>query len=141
MKLKELMTDNVHCCSPRDTVSEAAKMMRGINVGIIPVCEGEQLIGVITDRDIVLNVVAEGKDANRVLIENCMSSTVVTSHPEMDAHEAAELMSEHQVRRLPVVEKGQLVGIVSIGDLATVGIHENEAGRALSEISVPSRPH
>lgn len=140
MKLRELMTRDVHTCSPRDTVRDAAKIMRSIDVGIVPVCEGDKLTGVITDRDIILNVVAEGQDANTVLVGNCMTRSVVTGTPDMDAHEAADLMAGHQIRRLPVVENGRLVGIVAIGDLATVSIHENEAGHALSEISEPSRP-
>jgi CBS domain-containing protein len=97
-------------------------------------------VGVITDRDIVLNVVAEGKDVNTTQIANCMTSSVITGSPDMDVHEASDLMADHQIRRLPVVENGRLVGIVAIGDLATVSIHANEAGHALSEISEPSHP-
>lgn len=143
MKLKDLMTDEIQCCQLKDTASEAAKMMRNLDVGIIPVVNGEKLVGVITDRDIVLNVVAEGQNANQVLIENCMTSNVITGFPEMDVHEAAAIMAEHQIRRLPIVDHGEghLIGIVSLGDLATVSIHENEAGEALSEISIPNRSH
>jgi CBS domain-containing protein len=140
MKLRELMTNNVHTCSPQDTIVQAAKKMRSIDVGIIPVVEGDKLVGVITDRDIILNAVAEGKDVNTTRVENSMTGSVVTGTPDMDAHEASDLMAEHQIRRLPVVENGRLVGIVAIGDLATISIHENEAGHALSQISEPSQP-
>lgn len=141
MKLRDLMTTNVRTCQTKDTVVEAAKIMRSIDVGIVPVVERDKLAGVITDRDICLNVVAEGKDVNTTLIENCMTSSVITGTPDMDAHKAADLMADHQIRRLPVVEDGRLVGIVAIGDMATISIHENEAGHALSEISEPSQPH
>ncbi|WP_018131219.1 CBS domain-containing protein [Effusibacillus pohliae] len=140
MKLRELMTSDVQTCSPQDTVVQAAQIMRNIDVGIVPVVEGDKLVGVVTDRDIVLNVVAKGQDVNTARVKNCMTSSVVTGTPDMDAHRAADLMAEHQIRRLPVVENGRLVGIVAIGDLATVSIHENEAGYALSEISEPSQP-
>ncbi|MFC4769043.1 CBS domain-containing protein [Effusibacillus consociatus] len=140
MKLRELMTSEVQTCSPQDTVVEAAKIMRNIDVGIVPVCEGDRLVGVVTDRDIVLNVVSEGKDVNTTRVQNCMTSSVVTGTPDMDAHAAADLMAENQIRRLPVVDNGRLVGIVAIGDLATITIHENEAGHALSQISEPSQP-
>ncbi|GAX90627.1 CBS domain-containing protein [Effusibacillus lacus] len=140
MKLRDLMTSEVKTCSPNDSVVEAAKIMRSIDVGIVPVVEGDKLVGVVTDRDIVLNVVAEGQDVATSRVANCMTSSVVTGTPEMDAHVAADLMAENQIRRLPVVENGRLVGIVAIGDLATVAIHENEAGYALSEISEPSQP-
>jgi CBS domain-containing protein len=141
MKLRELMTDDVKVCRPDDNVVAAAKAMQSINVGIIPVCEGDRLSGVITDRDIVLKCVAEGKDVNTTRVQDCMTSSVVTGSPDMDVHEAADLMAENQIRRLPVVEGDRLVGIVSIGDLATVSIHEDEAGHALSEISEPSQPY
>lgn len=140
MKLRELMTNNVQICSPQDTIVQAAKTMRSIDVGIVPVVQGDKLVGVITDRDIVLNAVAGGKDVNSTRVENCMTSSVITGTPDMDAHKAADLMADHQIRRLPVVENGRLVGIVAIGDLATISIHENEAGHALSEISEPSQP-
>jgi CBS domain-containing protein len=140
VKLRELMTDDVKVCRPEDSVVDAAKAMQSVNVGIIPVCEGDKLSGVITDRDIVLNVIALGKDVNSTRVRDCMTTSVITGTPDMDAHEAADLMADRQIRRLPVVEGGRLVGIVSIGDLATVSIHEDEAGYALSEISEPSQP-
>ncbi|BCJ88060.1 CBS domain-containing protein [Effusibacillus dendaii] len=140
MKLHEIMTKNVRTCDPQDTVLDAAKLMRNIDVGIVPVTQGDKLVGVVTDRDICLNVVAEGKDVNTTRVQSCMTSAVITGTPDMDAHEAADLMAEHQIRRLPIIDNGTLVGIVAIGDLATINIHENEAGYALSEISEPSQP-
>jgi CBS domain-containing protein len=135
MKLEQVMTTNVQCCSGTDSIQKAAQAMKNYNCGLIPVCDNKKVIGVITDRDIVLTAVAQGKTDARV--EDCMSNTVVTATPDTDVHEAADMMAKHQVRRLPVVNSsGELCGIVAIGDLATVDIHVNEAGDALSKISV-----
>lgn len=141
MKIRELMTTDVRTCRPEDTLQQAAQMMSDLDVGIIPVAEsGNKLQGVITDRDIVVRAVAKGMDINSTKISDCMSGKVVSVSPEATAQEAAKLMADNQVRRLPVVENNQLVGVCAIGDLAVVGIHENEAGFALSEISEPARP-
>lgn len=134
MKLQQIMTTNVECCCGTDSIQKAAQAMKNYNCGSIPVCDNKKVIGVVTDRDIVLKAVAKGKMDCRV--EECMTNQVVTATPETDAHEAADLMAQHQIRRLPVVNtSGELCGIVSIGDLATVDIHINEAGDALSKIS------
>lgn len=141
MNLKELMTEDVQICRPEDSIARAAQVMQTANVGLVPVCQGDKLVGVITDRDIVLKAVAAEKNIQSTRVSDCMTTQVITANPEMDAHEAADLMAQHQIRRLPVIDKGgRLVGIVSLGDLATVSIHENEAGYALSEISEPSQP-
>ncbi|MGZ4106379.1 MAG: CBS domain-containing protein [Tumebacillaceae bacterium] len=141
MKIRELMTTDVQTCAPEDTLQRAAAMMSDLDVGIIPVAEGgNKLHGVITDRDIVVRAVAKGMDINSTKVSDCVSGKVVTISPEATADEAAKLMADNQVRRLPVVENNKLCGIVAIGDLAVVGIHENEAGFALSEISEPARP-
>ncbi|WAH38194.1 CBS domain-containing protein [Alicyclobacillus dauci] len=135
MKLEQVMTTNVQCCCGTDSIQKAAQAMKNYNCGLIPVCENKKVIGTITDRDIVLKAVAQGKSDARV--EHCMSNTVVTATPDTDVHEAADIMAKHQIRRLPVVNSsGELCGIVAIGDLATVDIHVNEAGDALSKISV-----
>ncbi|WP_284200160.1 CBS domain-containing protein [Alicyclobacillus sacchari] len=120
------MTTDVTCCCGTDSIQKAAQAMKNQNCGSIPVCDNKRVIGMITDRDIVLKAVARGKIDTRV--EDCMTNTVVTATPDMDAHEAADLMAQHQIRRLPIVNaQGELCGIVSIGDLATVDIHINEA--------------
>lgn len=141
MKIRELMTTDVRTCAPEDTLQQAAALMADLDVGIIPVAEGgNKLHGVLTDRDIVVRAVAKGMDINSTKVSDCVSGKVVTISPEATADEAAKLMADNQVRRLPVVENNKLCGIVAIGDLAVVGIHENEAGFALSEISEPARP-
>ncbi|HWI60792.1 MAG TPA: CBS domain-containing protein [Symbiobacteriaceae bacterium] len=140
MKLDQLMTRNVRTCSPDSTVQEAARIMSEVNCGAVPVVQGEKLVGMITDRDIVLRCVAKGGDATKGKVSDCMTSDVTTCTTDTDAHTAANLMASKQIRRLPVVENGRLCGIVALGDLATVNIHVNEAGDALSSISEPSRP-
>ncbi|ASS74540.1 CBS domain-containing protein [Tumebacillus algifaecis] len=141
MKICDLMTKEVITLKPIHTLQEAAKLMCDLNVGVIPIAEeGDKLRGLITDRDIVVRAVAKGVDIKSAKINDYMSPKLVSINPSETAQEAAKLMAEHQIRRLPVVKEGHMVGIVSIGDLSVVGIHENEAGFALSEISTPSQP-
>ncbi|MFD2169447.1 CBS domain-containing protein [Tumebacillus lipolyticus] len=138
MKIRELMTTDVQCCAPDASLQQAAQIMADIDVGIVPICSAnDRLEGCVTDRDIVIRAVAKGMDVNTTRVGECMSSAMVSCSPEQTAQEASNLMADHQIRRLPVVENGRLVGIVALGDLAVVGIHENEAGFALSEISEP----
>jgi len=140
MKVRDLMTTNITTADLNSSVTEIAKSMRDFNVGSIPVCDrNDNLVGIVTDRDIVLRNVAEGgRRKNKA--QDVMSSKLITVTPDTHVHEAARIMAENQIRRLPVVENGRLVGIVSIGDFATQNIYVNEAGDALSEISRPSRP-
>jgi CBS domain-containing protein len=134
------MTTKVRCCAPNDPVTKAAQIMAEVNCGCVPVVEGDQVVGMLTDRDIVLRGVAKGKETNNCTCSDCMTATVITCAPEMDAHKAADLMAEKQIRRLPVVENGRLCGIIALGDMATVHIHVDEAGEALSQISEPAQP-
>ncbi|MET3547462.1 CBS domain-containing protein [Paenibacillus favisporus] len=135
--VRDVMTKDVKVCAPHDSVTAAAQIMRDVNCGSVPVCEGKKVVGMITDRDIVLNCVAAGKDPGSVHCHDCMTSGVISCSPDTDAHECAQLMADHQIRRIPVVENGEMVGICAIGDLATMNIHINEAGDALSQISEP----
>lgn len=138
MKVSDLMTTDVACVQPSDTIQKAAQIMQSRNVGSVPVCESNKVVGVVTDRDIAIKAVATGQSCDSQ-IDGCMSREVVTCTPETDAHEAASLMATHMIRRLPVCDaSGNLVGICAIGDLATVDIHVNEAGDALSQISRPT---
>ena len=141
MKIKEIMTKDVSAVSPQDSIIEAAKIMQKRNVGCIPVCDNnQQVVGILTDRDIVIRVVAEGRNPKDLDVSKVMSNDVTLANPNMDAEEAATIMAQHQIRRLPVQEQGQLIGIVAIGDLATNNIYVDEAARALKDISQPSRP-
>ncbi|MEB1807349.1 MAG: CBS domain-containing protein [Bacillaceae bacterium] len=138
--LQSIMTTNVASVTPHDTVQKAATLMKELNVGSIPVVENGQVMGIITDRDITLRTTASGI-GSQTPVSQCMTDHVVTANSMMDIHEAAQLMAQQQIRRLPVVENGQLVGMVAIGDLAVENIYQNEAGEALSSISNPAFPH
>ncbi|MBP2018491.1 CBS domain-containing protein [Symbiobacterium terraclitae] len=140
MRLRQLMTTNVRTCQPDTPLVEVARIMDEVNCGFVPVVEGGRPVGTITDRDIVVRAVAMAKDIRTVKARECMSSPVITATPDTDAHEAADIMAEKQIRRLCVVEGGRLVGVVALGDLATERIHTDEAGEALSAISEPSQP-
>lgn len=141
MKVRELMTTNVTTADLNSSISEVAQSMRHLNVGSIPVCDkSRNVVGIVTDRDIVLRTVAGGSDVNSAKAQEVMTTQIVSVSPETDAHEAANIMAQNQIRRLPVVENGKLVGIVAIGDFATQNIYVNEAGDALSNISKPSSP-
>ncbi|RIV20103.1 CBS domain-containing protein [Alicyclobacillaceae bacterium I2511] len=138
MKVRDLMTSSVSCVKTSDTLQHAAQQMASINVGSVPVCEQKRLVGILTDRDITLKAVAKGQ-SEQMRVQDCMTRQVVTCTPDTDAHEAADLMANHQVRRLPVTDsRGDLVGMLAIADLATENIHVNEAGDALSRISKPT---
>ncbi|SHJ84782.1 CBS domain-containing protein [Paramaledivibacter caminithermalis] len=141
MKVKDLMTSNVTTADLNSSLTEVAQSMKSLNVGSIPVCDNnDNVVGIVTDRDIVLRSVAEGGNVSNTKAQDVMSTHIVSVSPDTDVHEAANVMAKYQIRRLPVVEKGRLVGIVAIGDLATQNIHVNEAGDALSNISQPSSP-
>ncbi|MFD1396564.1 CBS domain-containing protein [Kroppenstedtia eburnea] len=138
-QLREIMTQNVASVSPQDNVYKAASLMRQHNIGSVPVVENGQVRGMVTDRDLVLRALAEQKN-EQVTVGEVMTNQVVTGTPEMSVDEASSLMARNQIRRLPVVENNQLVGMVSLGDMAVRQPHVNEAGQALSNISEPSSP-
>ena len=141
MKIKELMTTDVITCTPSTPIMEVAKHMKNNDIGSLPVVDNNQLVGLITDRDVIVRCIALGLDPNKTQAQDCMTKNPVTVTPETDAHEAADLMSSEQVRRLPVVRDGKLVGICVLGDLAVMSVHVDEAGDALSGISEQSRVH
>ena len=138
--LQGIMTTNVVTASPQQSVTEVAQLMRKHNVGSVPIVENGQCIGIITDRDITLKITAKAQHPGSVTAEAIMSKNIVIGTPQMDVHEAADLMSQHQVRRLPVMENNRLTGIVALGDLAVKDIYQDEAGTALSDISEPASP-
>src|SRR5947199_10719641 len=116
---QELMTSNPCSIDSDKSVAYAAKMMRDENVGLAPIVEGNRLIGTVTDRDIAIRVVAEGKDPESTKVTEVASTDLVTVDPQQDLDEALRLMSKHQVRRLPVIEEdGRLVGVVAQADVA-----------------------
>lgn len=140
MRIKEIMTTNVKTISESCTLQEAAEHMKSLNVGSIPVCnKSNKLVGMVTDRDMVVRGLTSGSDSNTP-VSQVMSTNPVSIEPDTGVHEAARVMAKNQIRRLPVVENNEVVGIVSIGDLAVRDIYINEAGDALSSISEPASP-
>lgn len=133
------MTKNVVSMSSQQTVQEAAQLMKQHNVGVIPIVDNGQLKGIVTDRDIIIRSTADGGAANTP-VSQCMTTNVTVANSNMDVHEVANLMAQNQIRRLPVVENNQLVGMVALGDLAEQNVYQSEAGQALSSISTPSQP-
>lgn len=140
MKVKEIMTREVVSLNSNDTVQRAAQMMKDSNVGSVPVCDGGRVIGVITDRDISVRSVAGGNNMQNQTVRDIMSTNPVVGTPEMDIKEATRIMSQRQIRRLPIVENKNLVGIVALGDMAVEPNLQDEAEGALSNISEPSTP-
>jgi len=135
MNIREVMTPNPRTVSPDDTIQSAARIMRDEDTGAIPVVENGRPVGMVTDRDIVVRAVADGGQVSRP-VRDIVTTGVISVTPEMSTREANELMSEHQVRRLPVVENDQLVGIVSLGDLAVKEGKDRRTGDTLQDISV-----
>ena len=133
-QITEVMTSNPTTCEPQASVADAAKVMAKEDVGSIPIVEGDRLVGVLTDRDIVLRVVADGRDAQSVTIGEIASRDVVTVSTNDGLDRALELMAENQVRRLPVVEGDKLVGIVAQRDVALQGA-DHETGQVVEQIS------
>lgn len=134
MNIREVMTPNPRSVSPNDTIQNAARIMRDEDTGAVPVVENGRAVGIVTDRDIVVRGIAEGGQLNRP-VRDVLTERLVSATPDMSTREAAELMSEHQVRRLPVVENDRLVGIVSIGDLAVKEGKDGRVGDTLQHIS------
>jgi CBS domain-containing protein len=134
MNIRDIMTPNPQTVSPQDSIQHAARIMRDQDTGVVPVVDNGRPVGVVTDRDIVVRAVAEDGKLNRPIGE-IVSGSMVAVSPDTSTREAAELMGEHQVRRLPVVEDDRLVGIVSIGDLAVKEGKDSRVGDALQHIS------
>ena len=136
MVVRDLMNPGVVSVEPTSTAAAAARLISRHNVGALPVCGGDgKLRGVVTDRDIVLRCVAAEEDPAQTPVRDIMTRSCVTVSPNADCREAARLMSAQQVRRLPVVEEGKVVGMLSLGDLAKCHRFDMEAAQALSEIS------
>lgn len=129
--IRDVMTPMPVALSPEQSIVEAARMMRDEGIGDVLVVEGEQLVGVVTDRDIVIRCLAEGADLDTATLRDACSADVLTVGPDSSTDEAVELMRDNAVRRIPVVEDGRPVGIVSIGDLAI----EQDPESALADIS------
>jgi CBS domain-containing protein len=145
MTCSDVMTKDPACCVPTDSASRVAKIMKTENVGSIPVCESRQsrrLIGIVTDRDLALHVVAEGRDATGTLVQDVMSKEPISCSPQDNLQMALDAMQSHQVRRIPVVDRGgQLIGIIAQADIATRYDDPKKTAETLEEISRPSTAH
>ncbi len=142
MQLKEIMTPNPECVRPDATLQDVARKMRSLDVGPLPVCgDNDRLAGMITDRDIVVRAVAEGKDPKTTTVREAMTEEIIYGLEDQDVDDAARVMEQKQVRRLVVLNRDKrLVGIVSLGDLAIETGARPTAGEVLREVSVPSVP-
>ncbi|PFE06508.1 CBS domain-containing protein [Bacillus cereus] len=132
--VREFMSTDIVQCTPLDNVYEAAVKMKEEDIGMIPVVENNQVVGLVTDRDLVVRGIAE-KHPGSNKITNIMTTGIVSVSPDDSIEKATELMAQHQIRRLPVVENGELVGMLALGDLAIAEKADDQAGVALSEIS------
>lgn len=134
MRIGEIMTLDPQTVRPGDTLQSAAQHMDDLNVGVLPVCDGDRLLGVLTDRDIVIRSTSAGQDPRTATVADAMTTDAHTLTEDHSVLDALHIMEEHQLRRVPVVDgAGKLVGIVSLGDLAAAGTPE--AGDALEAIS------
>ena len=138
MLIKDIMTRGVETVSPQTTLQEAAARMKTLDVGPLPVCDGDRIEGMVTDRDIVVRGIAEGRDPRTTKVSDVMSRDVVTCAENDDVKVAARTMKEKQIRRLLVVdEKHKVSGIVSLGDVAVEG-NDKMSGDVLEKVSTPS---
>ncbi|HVF26563.1 MAG TPA: CBS domain-containing protein [Anaerolineales bacterium] len=143
MKLREIMTDHVEVIHPDDTLRTAAEKMRDRDIGFLPVCEGESLIGVLTDRDLITRALADGLESKAILGRDLMTSPAICCFDDQSIDEAAKLMHDNQIRRLVVLSRDkQMVGVISLGDLAMTA-DDKLSGDVLQSVSEPmsaSRP-
>jgi len=141
MNVESLMTRDVAVVNVTDSVRAAADVLKRLNIGSAPVCNGRSLVGMITDRDIAVRAVADGRDPVNTPVEQVMTRDVVYCFADQDVQEVADAMAASQVRRMPILNRQhELVGIVSLGDLAVDVADDEMTGEVLEEVSQPSRP-
>ena len=141
MQIREVMTHGVEVVGPDATLQEAARTMERLDIGSVPVCDGERLVGMLTDRDITVRATAEGRDPASTPVRDIMTQDVLYCFEDDDIQAAAETMQRAQIRRLVVLDRSKrLVGFVSLGDLAISPQAKDEASEALEEISEPATP-
>jgi CBS domain-containing protein len=131
------MTKDIASLRSDDTIEHAAQLMKQYNCGSLPVCTQDKLIGIVTDRDIAVRSVASGEDVTSRRVGDIMTNDVVFANPETDVNDAARIMSDRQIRRLPVVENNSLIGIVALGDISLEPKCQDSAEDALKNISKP----
>ena len=139
MKVKDVGLKEVHCANPSRNLSEIAAMMKRHNVGAIPLCEGQKLVGMLTDRDIVISCMAADMNPDECKAREFMTANPIAVTPDTDMEEAARTMGREQIRRLPVVDAGHLVGMISLGDIS-MALSDNDSlvAQTLRRISAPT---
>jgi len=138
MQLRAIMTPEVEVIDPEVTLQQAAAKMRRLNIGSLPVCEGERLIGMLTDRDITVRAVAERSDPTTTTIREAMTPDIAYCFDDQEVQDAVQIMERYQIRRLPILTRDKrLVGMVSLGDLAVSSDTPTQAGEALKQVSAP----
>jgi len=141
MKIKDVMTRQVTVVQPNTTIAEAADLMKSLDVGLLPVCEGERLVGMLTDRDITVRATAEGQSPAMTLVSDVMTPEVHFVFDDQDVEDAARVMKQQQVRRVVVLDSDKrLVGIASLGDLAVDTADAMLTGEVIGRVSEPSEP-
>jgi len=137
--IRDIMTKDIECASPESTLQDAASAMKAHHIGSLPVCEGKRVMGIITDRDIAIRGVAEGRDPGSTKVRDCMSKDIVSVREDSDVKEAEKLMRDRQLSRLPVLNgEGNLVGYLAMARIARSESPE-EAGKVLQGVSQPSK--
>lgn len=141
MQVKDIMTREVGVLPPDATIALAAQEMKRLDCGMLPICEGSRVVGVLTDRDIAVRATADGRDPNHTLVRDVMSyDSLVYCYEDEQVEDVARAMSDHQVRRVPVLDHTKhLVGVVSLGDLVSITRNSELAGSVLGEVSEPHR--
>ncbi|GFZ32891.1 CBS domain-containing protein [Clostridium zeae] len=137
MKARDIMSKSVVSLSSNDTIERAATLMKEYDIGSVPVCDSDKVIGIVTDRDIALRAVSSSSHTSSDSVKNIMTTNPVTASPDMSLEDLSRIMSQQQIRRIPIVENQRLVGVVSLGDLATEPQADQKAGHSLSDISQP----
>ncbi|WP_054749760.1 CBS domain-containing protein [Ruminiclostridium josui] len=139
MKVKDIMTTNVTYVEPNASIVDTAKLMQQHNVGSIPVCDKGSVVGIVTDRDIVVRNIAVGKNPQQTPVREIMTTGITSVSPDMEMSQVTKMMADSQIRRVPVVDHNNLVGIVALGDVATDAKYDTEVADTLTEISRPSK--
>ncbi|MBP2290442.1 CBS domain-containing protein [Azospirillum rugosum] len=140
MQIREIMTRQVELVNPDTPLQDAARMMRDANIGFLPVGENDRLVGTLTDRDIAVRAVAEGKDVKTAKVADAMTPDLAFAFDDQDSSEAAQIMAEKQIRRLPILNRDKrLVGVVALGDLATKTGDDDVVGQTVQDVSEPTK--
>lgn len=137
MKVRDIMSKEVCTLSKEDSIEKAAQLMKEHDVGSMPVCNQDIVVGIVTDRDITLRAVADSSDTQQLKVKDIMTSNPIVGNPDMNVQDVAKIMSDKQIRRLPIVEKNNLVGIVALADISLEPSLQDNAENTLKNISEP----